>query len=98
MLHRQCARCPTTEGCLQDCAHCAADSTCAAERDATPDQRAVIDRHDEAKAAFEPHRALYKHQDEQYRAMKENLTDEHAMVVFDFSPYNATVVVDVVDE
>jgi hypothetical protein len=28
-----------------------------------------------------------KHQDEQYRLMN---TDDHAMIVFDFSPYNAT--------
>jgi hypothetical protein len=31
--------------------------------------------------------SLYKHQDEQYRLMN---TDDHAMIVFDFSPYNAT--------
>jgi hypothetical protein len=36
------------------------------------------------------HIALYKHQDEQYRLIKDNLTDDHAMIVFDFSPYNAT--------
>jgi hypothetical protein len=78
------------DGCSEDCAHCAADATCAAERHATSDQRAAIERFVEAKAAFEPHRALYKHQDEQYRAMKDNLGHEKAMVVFDFSPYNAT--------
>ena len=63
---------------------------CVAENAATPEQRAAIDRFDEAKATYEPHRALYKHQDEQYRLMKDNLTDNHAMIVFDFSPYNAT--------
>jgi hypothetical protein len=66
------------------------DATCVAENAAAPEQRAAIDRFDEAKATYEPHRALYKHQDEQYRLMKDNLTDDHAMIVFDFSPYNAT--------
>jgi hypothetical protein len=89
-LHKNCARCPTASGCDVECDHCAVDATCVAENAATPEQRAAIDRFDEAKATYEPHRALYKHQDEQYRLMKDNLTDDHAMIVFDFSPYNAT--------
>jgi hypothetical protein len=89
-LHKNCAHCPTAIGCDVECDHCAGDASCVAEREAMPEQRAAIDRFDEAKATYEPHRALYKHQDEQYRLMKDNLTDNHAMIVFDFSPYNAT--------
>jgi hypothetical protein len=93
ILHRNCTRCPPDCGDHDDnndCDHCAGDSSCDVEQQATEEQRDALKRFDEAKAAYEPHRELYKHQDKQYRTMKDTLTDDHAMIVCDFSPYNAT--------
>lgn len=90
-LHRCCARCPTTEGCVQTTVGTAsATRRATSNSQANDEQRAAIDRFNEATEVYEPHRKLYKHQDEQYRLMKDTLAADHAMLVADFSPYGAT--------
>lgn len=94
MAHKDCDACDAGAECDDaECALCHGGihrGSCpfGVEDALGDDKKEMLAKFREASSVFWPHRLLYTHQNEQYRVMKNELGDDEAMIVWDFSPYD----------